>query len=125
MRRSLCSTGLALSVFVLAATVVAQTYTPQSPVGLSVSFTTEKAGGTRILFFGDVRNASNTPAKHVTLLAEGLDENGRPVSRARGYVLGTVPSRGSSPFEIRMSASGSERRFRVQVESFEFEVGGN
>ena len=100
-----------------------KTMTPQSPAGLSVTFTTERAGGTRVLVFGDIRNVNNAPAQHVTLLAEGLDEGGRVVSRARGYVLGVVPSRGSSPFEIRILASGSEKRYRVQIESFEFQVG--
>ena len=104
---------------------VGQTFTPQSPMGLTVTFTTEKAGGTRVLVFGEVRNTSTSPAQRVTLLAEGLDESGRVVSRARGYVLGIVPARGSTSFEIRILASGSERRYRVQVEAFEFVVGGN
>jgi hypothetical protein len=106
------------------AVAAAQTYAPQSPTGLSVSFTTEHAGGTRLLIFGEVRNASDAPAAHVALLAEGLDAGGRVVSRARGYVLGVVPSRGSVAFEIRLLASGSEKRYRVQIESFEFIVGG-
>ena len=103
----------------------AQTFTPQSPTGLNVTFTTEKAGGTRILVFGEVRNATGAPAQRVVLVAEGLDESGHVVSRGRGYVLGVVPARGSSPFEIRILSSGSEKRYRVQLESFEFVVGGN
>ncbi len=106
------------------ASTCGQTFTPQSPVGLSVTFTTERAGGSRVLVFGEVRNASTAPAQRVTLLAEGLDESGRVVSRARGYVLGIVPAHGSTPFEIRLLAGGSERRYRVQIESFEFVVGG-
>jgi hypothetical protein len=102
----------------------AQTFTPQSPAGLSVTFTTERAGGTRVLVFGEVRNSNPSPAQHVVVVAEGLDESGRVVSRARGYVFGVLPSRGSAPFEIRMLASGSEKRYRVQIESFEFVVGG-
>jgi hypothetical protein len=104
---------------------VAQTYTPQSPAGLSVNFSTERAGGTRLLVFGEVRNSNASPAQHVVVVVEGLDDGGRVVSRARGYVLGVVPSRGSAPFEIRMLAGGSEKRYRVQIESFEFLVGGN
>ena len=103
----------------------AQTYTPQAPTGLSVSFSTERAGGTRVLVFGDVRNASASPAQHVVVVAEGLDESGRVLSRARTYVVGVIPSRGSAPFEIRMLSGGSERRYRVQIESFEFASGGN
>ena len=104
---------------------LAQTYTPQSPSGLSVVFSTEKAGGTRVLVFGEVRNTSTSPAQHVVLMAEGLDQDGRVISRARGFVVGVVQSRGSSPFEIRMSAAGSEKRYRVQIESFEFTTAGN
>ena len=102
----------------------AQTYTPQSPAGLSVTFTTERAGGTRVLVFGEVRNSNPSSAQHVVVVVEGLDENGRVVSRGRGSVLGVVPARGSAPFEIRLLASGSEKRYRMQIESFEFVVGG-
>ncbi len=117
---------LLLGLLLVAAPVVSigQTFTPQSPAGLSVTFTTERAGGTRVLVFGEVRNSNTSPAQHVVVVAEGLDESGRVVSRARGYVLGVLSSRGSAPFEIRMLAAGSEKRYRVQIESFEFAVGG-
>jgi hypothetical protein len=109
-----------------AALLEAQTFTPQSSSGLSVSHTAEKAGGSRVLIFGEVRNATNSAAERVAILAEGLDEGGHVVSRGRSFVTGTVPPRGSSPFEIRLLASGSERRYRVQVESFQFQnVQGN
>jgi len=107
------------------AAAAGQTFTPQSPSGLSVTFTTEKAGGTRIIVFGEVRNTNSSTAQHVVLVAEGLDESGHVVSRGRGYILGVVPSRGSAPFEIRLLAAGSEKRYRVQIESFEFAVGGS
>ena len=110
--------GLLLAA--VSAVASAQTFSPQSPSGLSVSFTTERAGGSRVLVFGAVRNTSNYPAEHVVILAEGLDEGGRVVSRGRGYVAGTVPSRGTSAFELRLSAAGSEKRYRVQVEAFQF-----
>jgi hypothetical protein len=115
---------LALLLLAAPARGTGQTFTPQSPAGLSVSFTTERAGGTRVLVFGEVRNANSSPAQHVVVVAEGLDESGRVVSRARGYVVGVLPSRGNAPFEIRMLSSGSEKRYRVQIESFEFVVGG-
>ena len=99
----------------------AQTFTPQSSSGLSVSHTVEKAGGSRVMIFGEVRNATNSTAERVAILAEGLDEGGHVVSRGRSFVAGTVPSRGSASFEIRLLASGSERRYRVQVESFQFQ----
>src|SRR5207248_1262898 len=102
----------------------AETFTPQSPAGLNVTFTTEKGGGTRVLVFGEVRNSTTSPAQRIVVVAEGLDENGRVVSRARAYVTGTIASRSSASFEIRLNAAGSEKRYRVQVESFEFAVGG-
>ena len=109
-----------------AALVEGQTFTPQSSSGLSVSHTAEKAGGSRVLIFGEVRNATNSTAERVTILAEGLDESGHVVSRGRTFVSGSVPSRGSDPFEIRLLASGSERRYRVQIESFQFQnIQGN
>ena len=113
---------LALVLAAIALPAFGQTFTPQSPSGLTLTFTTERAGGTRLLVLGDVRNTSNTPAQRITLLAEGLDQDGRVVSRARGYVSGSIPSHGSTSFEIRLLTSGSERRYRVQVESFEFQV---
>jgi len=113
-----------LLALLFAGELSAQTFTPQSPQGLSVTFTTERVGGTRVLVFGEVRNTNTSPAQHVVVMAEGLDQDGRVVSRGRGYVLGIVPSRGTTPFEIRISSSGSERRYRVQIESFEFVTGG-
>ncbi len=97
----------------------AQVYTPQSGSGLSVSFTTERMGGSRMLVFGEVRNGTGTTYERVVVLAEGLDDSGKVVSRARGYVTGTVGPKTSSSFELRMLASGSERRYRVTVDSFQ------
>lgn len=97
----------------------AQIYTPQSSSGLSVSFQSERMGGSRVLIFGDVRNTTGSTYERVVLLAEGLDETGKVVSRGRAYVTGTVPPKGSSSFELRLLASGSERRYRVQIESFQ------
>ncbi len=108
------------AVLLVAPPVVAQTFSPQSSSGLNITFTTERGGGTRILVIGEVRNTTTLPAQRVVVLAEGLDENGRVVSRARSYVTGVISSRGSAPFEIRLNSAGSEKRYRVQVETFEF-----
>ena len=112
---------LGLLLVGMAALLEAQTFTPQSSSGLSLSHTAEKVGGSRVLIFGEVRNTTNSTAERVAILAEGLDEGGHVVSRGRSFVTGSVPSRGSAPFEIRLLASGSERRYRVQVESFQFQ----
>ena len=117
----LLAVALGLLLIGAAALVEAQTFTPQSSSGLTVSHSVEKAGASRVMIFGEVRNSTNTTAERVAILAEGLDETGHVVSRGRSFVAGSVPSRGSAPFEIRLLASGSERRYRVQVESFQFQ----
>jgi hypothetical protein len=109
----------------LAPAARAQTFTPQSSSRLVVSFTTERVGSGRVLIYGEVRNGNNASCERVVVGVEGLDENGRVVSRGRAYVVGVVPSRGSSPFEVRMSSPGSEKRFRVEIESFQFVSSGN
>ena len=109
----------------LAAAADAQTYSPQSSSRLAVSFTTERVGSGRVLVYGEVRNGASTACERVIVSVEGLDEGGRVVSRGRAFVFGVVPSRGSSPFEVRLSSPGSERRFRVEIESFQFVSSGN
>ncbi|HEY7651995.1 MAG TPA: FxLYD domain-containing protein [Methylomirabilota bacterium] len=117
---------LAVSILVgLAGGAGAQTYTPQSSSRLTVSFTTERVGSGRLLVYGEVRNGTNSACERVVVSVEGFDENGRPVSRGRAYVFGVIPSRGSSPFEVRLSSPGSERRYRVEIESFQFVTSGN
>ncbi len=104
---------------------LAQTYTPQSASRLTVSFTTERVGSGRVLVYGEVRNGANAACERVVVSVEGFDENGRVVSRGRGYVYGVVQARGSAPFEVRLSSPGTERRYKVEVESFQFLTTGN
>jgi len=122
LRTLLAAVGILLA---LSPAARAQTFTPQSASRLTVSFTTERVGSGRVLVYGDVRNGSNDACERVIVSVEGLDENGRVVSRGRAYVFGVVASRGSSSFEVRMSSPGSERRFRVEIESFQFVSSGN
>jgi hypothetical protein len=105
-----------------AAPAFAQTYTftPQSSKDLTLTFQTEREGGSRVLILGEVRNGSAQPCERIVVKAEGLDENGRVVSRGRAYVTGTLRARTTAPFEIKLSSAGSERRFRVEIETFEF-----
>jgi hypothetical protein len=124
MGRLLALLGLSLALGLGAAPAGAQVYTPQSAAGLSVSFQSERMGASRVIIFGDVRNASSVPYEHVVLLAEGLDEGGRAVSRGRAYVTGIVPPRGSTPFEVRLLSAGRERRFRVGVEAYQIGAPG-
>jgi hypothetical protein len=115
-----------LPVFLLAAlwavSAFAQTYTftPQSAKDLTLTFQTEREGASRVLILGEVRNGSAQPCERVIVKAEGLDENGRVISRGRAYVPGSIRARATAPFEIRLSSSGSERRYRVEIEAFEF-----
>lgn len=111
-----------LLVALCAAPAFAQTYTftPQSSKDLTLTFQTEREGGSRVLILGEVRNGSAQPCERVVVKAEGLDENGRVVSRGRAYVTGTIRARATAPFEIRLSSAGSERRYRVEIETFEF-----
>jgi len=119
-------TARLLSAFLLAALCAAPafaqnyTFTPQSSKDLTLTFQTEREGGSRVLILGEVRNGSNHPCERVVVRAEGLDENGRVVSRGRAYVTGTIRAKTSAPFEIRLSSAGSERRYRVEIETFEF-----
>ena len=71
--------GAALAWVTLCATVEAQTYSPQSPSRLAVSFTTERVGSGRVLVYGEVRNGASTACERVIVGVEGLDENGRVV----------------------------------------------
>ena len=96
------------------------TFTPQSSKDLTVTFQIQREGGSRVLVLGEVRNASSLPCERVVLKAEGLDENGRVVSRARAYVQGQVAAKAVAPFEVRLASTGNERRYRVEIETFEF-----
>ena len=105
-----------------AAPALSQTYTftPQSSRDLALTFQTQREGGSRVLVQGEIRNSSSQTAERVMVKAEGLDESGRVVSRGRVYVPGTIAPRGTASFELRLSSSGSERRYRVEIETFEF-----
>jgi len=105
-----------------AAPALSQTYTftPQSSRDLALTFQTQREGGSRVLVQGEIRNSSSQTAERVMVKAEGLDESGRVVSRGRVYVPGTIAPRGMASFELRLSSSGSERRYRVEIETFEF-----
>ena len=97
----------------------AQIYAPQSASGLSVSWEAGRAGASRVIIFGDVRNTASVPYERVVVLAEGLDEGGQVVSRGRAYLPGLVPAKGAVAFELRLLSAGREKRFRVGVEAYQ------
>jgi len=116
----LCAWVLCLSVFVASSPGGAQWYTPQSDRDLQLTWVVEALGPSMARIVGDVRNLSGLPATRVALRVEGLDQAGKVVSRARGYVPREIPTRGAVPFEIRLSLSGKEEKYRVIVDFFEF-----
>jgi hypothetical protein len=119
-RRSPGVVALLFAVGLCVIPAAAQWLSPQSDKDLRVTWKSERLGPSRVLILGDIQNLSALTANRVILKAEGLDESGKVVSRARGYVSGDIPGRGSSNFEIRMVPAGAERQYRVTVESFEF-----
>jgi len=116
----LLPTMLLAALWTFPALAQTYTFTPQSSRDLVLTFQTQREGASRVLIQGEVRNTSNQACERVIIKAEGLDENGRVVSRGRGYVQGTINPRTTASFEIRLSSAGSERRYRVEVETFEF-----
>jgi hypothetical protein len=118
MRRVAVVFALALGIPVAPGAGLAQWYTPQSDRDLRVTWIVETTGTSGAQIVGKVQNLSRLPASRVVLRADGLNEAGRVVSRARTAVQ--VPAQGSSPFEIRLQLAGMEQQYRVTVESFEF-----
>lgn len=116
----LLAVGLLAGLGVAPALAQTYTFTPQSARDLTLTYQSEREGGSRVLILGEVRNGSSQACERLVIKAEGLDETGRVVSRGRVYVGGSIRPRGSAPFEIRLSSSGSERRYRVEIETFEF-----
>ncbi len=110
---------VALALTLGAGPAGAQVFSPQSAAGLSVSFQSERMGASRVLVFGEVKNSTTVAYEHIVLLAEGVDEAGRVVSRGRAYVTGTLGPRSSAAFEVRLLSAGGERRFRVAVEAYQ------
>ncbi len=119
-RWSLAALAVWLPLAINAAPVAGQWYTPQSDRDLRLTWNAERMGPSRVLILGDIQNLSAQPATRIVLRAEGLDEAGKVVSRARGHVAQEVPSHGTANFEIRLVTSGSERRYRVTIDYFEF-----
>jgi hypothetical protein len=112
--------SLILSLIVDGPPGAAQWYTPQSDRDLRVRWVVESVGTSQVLVQGDIQNRSGFPARRVVLRAEGLDGSGKVVSRARGYVSGDIPARGSASFTVRLSLTGLEQTYLVTIDSFEF-----
>lgn len=118
--RALVALALSLPFLVGGSPVAAQWHTSQSDRDLRLTWNAERIGPSRVLILGEIQNLSEYPASGVVLRAEGLDGAGKVVSRTRSFVQADIPPRGSAFFEIRLATSGSEQRYRVVVDSFEF-----
>ncbi len=70
---------------------------------------------------GYVYNDAGMPASKVSVLVEGLDGTGHPVTATIGYVGGTVPALSRAYFEVRVPTAVS---YRVSISSFEWLKGG-
>lgn len=71
---------------------------------------------------GYVYNNYDRAAYEVRVLVETLGADGQPVDRAIGFVVGIVPVRGRSYFEVPIRTTGPS--YRVTVTSFDWRDGG-
>ena len=71
---------------------------------------------------GYVYNNYDRAAYEVRVLVETLGADGQPVDRAIGFVVGIVPVRGRSYFEVPIKTTGPG--YRVTVTSFDWRDGG-
>ena len=98
----------------------------RSPSGIDPRLTLEwEAGQTRRgrpVVSGYVLNAYDRAAFDVRVLVETLDASGQPIARAIGFVVGIVPVRGRSYFEVPIKTQGPS--YRVTVTSFDWRDGG-
>jgi hypothetical protein len=121
LRTLLAAAGILLA---LSPAAWAQTVTPQSSSRLAVSFTTERVGSGRVLVFGEVGTGPTQSCERVVVSVEGLDENGRTVRSRPRLRLAWCPR--AAPRASRShGVARLERRFRVEIESFQFVSSGN
>ncbi len=80
-----------------------------------------------VLAVGLVEAARVSGIADVTLELQGLDKDGRVVSRGRGRTYGGGPIfRGQTqPFSLRLHPTGQEARFELKVWSFDWYTGGS
>jgi hypothetical protein len=71
---------------------------------------------------GYVYNDYMRSANNVRLLVETLDDQGRVIARAYGYVFGVVPSFNRTAFDVPIKQEGAS--YRVTVTNFDWRDGG-
>ena len=72
---------------------------------------------------GYIYNDYGRPANNVRMIVETLDESGKVVGRAYGFVVGIVPVFNRTPFNVPLKATGAS--YRLTVTSFEWRDGGS
>ena len=76
----------------------------------------------RVEIQGYVYNDYMRSANNVRLLVETLDDQGRVIASAYGYVFGVVPSFNRTPFDVAIKTEGPS--YRVTVTQFDWRDGG-
>lgn len=71
---------------------------------------------------GYIYNDYARPANNVRMIVETLDESGKVVGRAYGYVFGIVPAFNRTPFNVPLQTAGAS--YRLTVTLFEWRDGG-
>jgi hypothetical protein len=83
----------------------------------SVGWEPHLVGGREAAVKGYVENHSRLQAGDVHLRVETLDEDGRVIGEAFGWVVGDVPAGGRGYFVVRVAVPGAI--YRVTVESYD------
>ena len=91
----------------LAAAVAQSKGTAQVPY-LRMEWEFDSARGSWQNACGRVYNERDVAARHVMIMFEGFDENGKKVSSRFAEVVGDVPPRGSSIFCLQVKTGGRE-----------------
>jgi hypothetical protein len=103
--------GVVASVAMLAyglSAAVAQTKgTAQAPY-LRMEWEFDSARGSWQNACGRVYNERDVAARHVMIMFEGYDENGKKVSSRFAEVVGDIPPRGSSIFCLQVKTGGAK-----------------
>ena len=90
---------------------------------LRVEWQLESARGKWQNVCGRVYNEREVPARHVTIMFEGFDAQGRQVSQRFGEVIGDVPAGAYSIFCLMIQAGGASYRVTVPAVEWGFNAG--
>ena len=112
--------SLGLLVGIEAAAVAQESGTVKIPY-LRVEWEQVSSRGGYRNICGRVYNDRDTPARHVFVQFDGLDDTGKQVSSRFAEVIGDVPPRGYAIFCLLVSAQGTS--YRVTVPRVDWSAG--